>query len=451
MHPFKLSLSELERFCHVVGRSLQSGQSFIDALQTYGRTAKWKSDDVIAAVQRGEHAADAMKQSGSFPPLLVGMAEVGESSGRLGETFLRMADYYRELVRSRRVFQQGLVWPVIQLIAALAVLSLLFLGLEYLKRKVTSLVPPDLFGLGLTPLQNLALVWTVAAVLSIVFLVLAWWLRRGQVPGVIAVLVHRIPAVGTTLKRISVSRFAWALGASIDAGTDAATAIRMGIRGSGDARLRRVEAGLLESIERGESFESALAATGAFPRELVQTVSLGESTGQVTECVERLAEEYDERNALALRRFGQVSGLIVSLAVIALLGGTTISMYARYLQMVDGALQANSSTLDRLREETLAAMSGESLNAAGGPASIREPQSDNELIQTRDQMVEDFVENNEDFKQIESMYSTLRNFNSMTGNEFLDAIAGETPAQKSLREMKEMEKQSENSKGDNPQ
>ena len=426
-----------------MGRSLRTGQSFLDGLQIYGRTSKWRADDVIDAVRRGESAADAMNASGSFPPLLVGMVEVGESSGRLDETFMRMANYYRELIRSRRVFQHGIVWPILQLVAAVAALSLLFLGLDYLQRKVTAVVPPDLFGLGLTPLQNLALVWTVAAIFAAVFLTLFWWLRSGKVPPIIATLIQKIPAVGATLKRISASRFAWALGASIDAGTDAATAIRMAIRGSGDARFRRVESSLLESIRRGESFESALAATGVFPAELVQTVSVGESTGQVTECVERLAEEYDERNAMALRRFGQVSGLIVSLSVIALLGGTAISMYARYLQMVDGALKASSSTLDQIRDDNLAAISDESFAPSASPSGIADAQSDNELIQTRDQMVEDFVENNEDFKQVESMYSTLSRFNEMTPNEFLDAIAGETPAQRTVRENKESKEQSQ--------
>ena len=38
-------------------------------------------------------------------------------------------------------------------------------------------------------------------------------------------------------------------------------------------------------------------------------------------------------------------------------------------------------------------------------------------------MVKDFVENNEDFKQIESMYETLGRFDEMTPDEFLDSIA----------------------------
>ena len=38
-------------------------------------------------------------------------------------------------------------------------------------------------------------------------------------------------------------------------------------------------------------------------------------------------------------------------------------------------------------------------------------------------MVKNFVENNEDFKQIESIYQTLGRYNEMTPDELLDSIA----------------------------
>ena len=48
------------------------------------------------------------------------------------------------------------------------------------------------------------------------------------------------------------------------------------------------------------------------------------------------------------------------------------------------------------------------------------------MLQTRDRMVKDFVENNDDFGKVKSIYSTLGRFNELTPNEFLDAIAGDS-------------------------
>lgn len=462
-HRASFSLPELERFCHLMGLSLRGGQSFVEALRAYSRSGKWEAEPVIDAVIVGESAASALSKSGDFPELLIGMVEVGEAAGKLDETFLRLADYYRELIRSQRMFRQGIFRPVLQLIAAASILSLLFLALDHLQRTVTVVVAPDLFGLGLSPLGNMALVIVVAVVVLLSLGAILWRTSRARGPSPVSSLLRRLPGVGTTWKRISTSRFAWTLGVAIDAGTDAVTAMRWAVRGSADATYKKVEGQLVESLRNGESFEAALAATHRFPPELIQAVAVGEATGQVTECVQRLSLDYDERNAIALRRMGQVSGMVVSLSVVLLLGFTVVSMYSQYMQMVSGALRANSQTLEQMREAVAAGPfdseqildSGSRTMESGGsdsPAvagtaqnsSLTDPNrldpaaassTDNELIQTRDRMVKEFVENNSDFGKIKSIYSTLSRFNEMTPNEFLDAIGGdpvppETPAKR---------------------
>ncbi len=447
------SLPALERFCYLMGLSLRGGQSFVEALRAYSRAGKWDAQPVIDAVINGESAASALKKSADFPELLIGMVEVGEGAGKLDETFLRLADYYRELIRSQRLFRQGIFRPVLQLIAAAGVLSLLFFALDHIQRTVTVVVAPDLFGLGLPPLGNMALVIAVAALFLLALSVLVWRTSRVRGPSRLSGLLRRLPGVGTTWKRISTSRFAWTLGVAIDAGTDAVTAMRWAVRGSSDAAYKRVEKQLIESLQSGESFEAALAATHRFPPELIQAVAVGESTGQITECVQRLSVDYDEQNAIALRRMGQVSGAAVSLSIVLLLGFTVVSMYSQYMQMVSGALSANSQTLQQMREAVASvpldssqilrpgtsgidsalgasALSKSSPMTSNGKGAASASGADNEMIQTRDRMVKEFVENNSDFSKIESIYTTLSRFNEMTPNEFLDAIGGDAPPPK---------------------
>ncbi len=431
-------LHALERFCYLMGLSLRGGQSFVESLRAYSVTGNWDATRAVDAVVGGESAASALKTSGNFPELLIGMVEVGEATGKLDETFLRLADYYRELIRSQRAFRQVIFWPILQLIAAASVLSLLFFALDYLQRKVTVIVAPDLFGLGLQPLGNMALVISVAVAILTMLGVILWRTSRGGIPSPVSGLLRRLPWVGKTWKRIATTRFAWTLGAAIDAGTDAVTAVRLAVRGSSDASYKNVERQLVQSLQNGESFEAALAATQQFPAELIQAVAVGESTGQVTECVQRLSHDYEEQNAIALRRLGQVSGTVVSLSVVILLGFTVVSMYTQYLQMVNGALRANSQTLTQMREaistvpitgDQIMGSASTTLKSNRADSNAIAPDSanenENELIQTRDRMVKQFVENNEDFSKFESIYSTLSRFNEMTPNEFLDAVAGE--------------------------
>src|SRR5690606_15650881 len=111
-------------------------------------------------------------------------------------------------------------------------------------------------------------------------------------------------------------------------------------------------------------------------------------------------------------------------------------MYSQYMQMVSGALSANSQTLQQMREAVAsvpresgqilrpgavgmdsAAVDntpqnstpagsnrlGSAVGSDRGGASEGASDTDNEMIQTRDRMVKEFVENNSDFRKIESV------------------------------------------------
>ena len=63
--------------------------------------------------------ARAMLDSGKyFPPLLVQMVHVGESSGRLDRTLLELAEHYDHRISTRNEFLRGIAWPVIELLMA---------------------------------------------------------------------------------------------------------------------------------------------------------------------------------------------------------------------------------------------------------------------------------------------------------------------------------------------
>lgn len=397
---------------------MQSGITIAETFIAEAEIARGRKRKILDQVARnlrdGEQVAVALEQSGGFPTLLIEMSRVGDEAGVLGEVFLKLANHYRDLVRSRRVFYQGITWPLLQAAAGTLVITLFLLALHYLQSRVPNLVAYDLFQLGLTPLQNLALFWGVVLALLAIPIAVVWCVRKGLVGNVLGRFLGFLPLVGSTWERMATSRFAWSFGTAIDAGVDAVHAVRLGLRGSHHHPFQLHEQEIVQSIERGNSFESSFRQTGVFPTDFLQAVSIGERTGRVTESVQRLSEDYEEQSALSLRRLGQVSGIVVSLSVFALIGVSILAMYAGYMGEVAEALNANTATISELRDT-------ESGSGESSP--------DNSILQTRDRMVKDFVENNEDFQKIESIYTQLGRFGEVSNNEFLDGLLGKTPAQ----------------------
>jgi len=400
-----LSNVQLEKVCYRMGRSLKAGIPFTKALSGESRflsgPLKRAFDQVRSSVGDGSTAADALEKQNCFPSLLVEMVRVGEETGRIDEAFLRLADHYRNLVHMRRSFIQGITWPVLQLIAATGVITLMFLIMAWLQSRMAFFQAPDIFRLGLSPIGNLVLFWSVIAGgcvtswLAIKAAVAGWF---GRLPMRLAL---HIPLLGSTIRTLALSRFAWSFGMAIDSGMDAVRAIRLGVRSTQNHYYAAHEEALAESIADGDEFFVALDRTDAFSAELLQAVQIGEQTGELTESLERLSDDYREQSEFSLRRISQVSGILIFVLVASILGVAVMLMYANYLGTLHEALNNPMGTTEQIAE-------GE--------------KSTNPVIAAKNEAVKDFMEKNEDFNKIKSMYEHLSDINRMTPDEFLDGF-----------------------------
>ncbi len=90
---------------------------------------------ISRAVSQGESLRDALNETGDFfPALFREMVAVGEQTGKLDAIFAQLADNYQERLKLRREFLAVLIWPMIELIAAVAAIGFLILGLGHHKR-----------------------------------------------------------------------------------------------------------------------------------------------------------------------------------------------------------------------------------------------------------------------------------------------------------------------------
>ena len=91
------------RFCRTLSTLLSSGVSILEALEITARTA---GNAVVEAaimttrksIEGGETIAAPLKQTAVFPPMVVQMISVGESTGALDTMLSKIADFYEEEV-----------------------------------------------------------------------------------------------------------------------------------------------------------------------------------------------------------------------------------------------------------------------------------------------------------------------------------------------------------------
>jgi type II secretory pathway component PulF len=289
--------------------------------------------EVAERVRGGSTLAEAMRESSPyFPPLTCELVDVGEQTGNLESLLLRLSEHYQHLLRLRRTFLFGILWPVVQLTVAILVIGLLILLLGVLGTSAT------FFGLqgprGLTIYATVVIGCIVALGLLARGLLRGWF---GPVPGN---LLMRLPVVGTTLQTMALARLAWTLSLALNAGIDARRAIRMALQSTQNRYYTQHAAEVDAVIVRGGQFHEALRRSGAFPEEFLTALENAEITGTESESLTHLSQDYQQRAETATLALT----VAASFAIWALVAGLLIYVIFRlffslYLDPIHEALE----------------------------------------------------------------------------------------------------------------
>jgi type IV pilus assembly protein PilC len=91
------------RFSRTLGTLVSSGVPILDGLSIVSRTSGNKTVETAilnarASIREGETIAEPLGRSGIFPPMVIQMISVGESTGALDSMLSKIADFYEEEV-----------------------------------------------------------------------------------------------------------------------------------------------------------------------------------------------------------------------------------------------------------------------------------------------------------------------------------------------------------------
>jgi type IV pilus assembly protein PilC len=91
------------RFTRTLATLLSSGVSILEAFEITAATAgnailEETIRKIGRNIEKGKTISDPMKESGFFPPMVVQMVSVGETSGELDNMLVKVADYYEDEV-----------------------------------------------------------------------------------------------------------------------------------------------------------------------------------------------------------------------------------------------------------------------------------------------------------------------------------------------------------------
>lgn len=312
--------------CRRAGSSLQAG---LDARRVWekeaergGYTQRFYLSEVSRRVAAGQSVGEAMQAChGYFPPVACEMVEIGERTGRLDEVLLQLAENYEHMLKLRRTFLIGISWPIIELTLAVMVIGLLIFVFGMIGEGKTSII-----GFGLTGTPALVVYFSfVAFAAGAIALPLVALMRGWLGPGPMWLAIQ-IPVIGGCIRMAALSRLGWALAMAHDAGMDARNSLRLALRSTQNVFYTSHAEAVDQSILAGSEMHAALRQTGAFPSDFLDILENGEESGQISEQMTRLSNDYRDRTQSS-------SGMIAVLAGVAVFGLVAVVIIAMIFRL----------------------------------------------------------------------------------------------------------------------
>ncbi|MEM8943996.1 MAG: type II secretion system F family protein [Planctomycetota bacterium] len=340
----RIRLKPLAALCHRLAIATSAGIKDFKVWQSEAergsRTQQKKVEQVVAALTAGNPLPVSLTATGNyFPKLFRQMVEVGDESGQMDRTYKRLAEHYDRALAAKRSFLGKLAWPAFQFGIALLVVGLLIAVMGVLPKQEDG-EAFDILGFGLVGTSGLIRYLNFLIVCAILSLLLIEAFRRGAAwikPIQRAIMV--LPMVGQAFQTLALARFTWAFQLVLGTSMDLRKALPLALDATGNDYYARFGREVALRVENGQDIHSSLAATGVFPKDLLDSIAVGEESGRLAELMERLSNEYQERAGSAISILAQAAGYLIWLMVAAMIVMLIFQLFSSYVGVLNQAAQ----------------------------------------------------------------------------------------------------------------
>jgi len=334
----KCPLPALVAWCRSLRYSLSAGldpvRIFKQQAKSGPRALRWLAAELAEKLGQGESLEDALApHHNRFPPLFLELVAVGEQTGRLEDTFQMLEEYYQTLLSVQRNFRAQMVYPIIQFVAAVFIISAMIWVLGILGLKF------DPLGFGLTGTSGaLTILGIAAAFVGVIVVVLKISAESVQFRARMEGMLMWVPAWGAAFLAFAVMRFAVALRMCAEAGLRAEKTLHYCFRATANTAFSSGEARAVEVVKRGGDLLDAIKASRApFPSEFMETLITGEETGNTSEVMERLARHLREEAERKLKLAAQFTSYAIYAMVAIMIIFLIFRIFSTYIGMLNQA------------------------------------------------------------------------------------------------------------------
>jgi MSHA biogenesis protein MshG len=299
----KVSLEELIVFCRQMYALMRSGVPILRAINgmvesANSKTLKKALIDIGKQLEGGYTFSSALNGHPKiFDHLFISLIHVGENTGQLEQSFLKLTSYLERDLATRKRIKAALRYPSMVLIAISAALVILNIFVIPTFANMFAKLGADLpFATQFIIASSNFFIhyWPHLIVLVIAVVILIkkslqtkqgryQWDRRKI----------NIPIIGSIIERSILARFSHSFAIVLKAGVPMTTGLSLVAEAVDNSYMQEKISAMRQNIESGESLLRSTIASALFTPLVIQMVSVGEETGRVDELLVEVGDYYE--------------------------------------------------------------------------------------------------------------------------------------------------------------
>jgi MSHA biogenesis protein MshG len=263
-----------------------------------------------------------------FSAFFVSMVQIGEMTGMLEETFMRMAEYIEFEQRMRDNIKGAIRYPifVVAAISIAIVILNIFVIPAFAKVFEKAHAPLPMLTRALISFSDFMVHYWPPLLAVVVGAALAFRIYIGTVSGRYKWDRYklRLPIAGKIILKGTLARFARSLALAFKSGIPIVQGLNVVGMVVDNEFMRASVEQMRDGVERGESISRTARATGVFNSVVLQMISVGEETGEMDSLMFEVAAMYEREVDYDVKTLGAqiepilVTGLGVVVLILAL-------------------------------------------------------------------------------------------------------------------------------------
>lgn len=297
---------------------------------------------VKSEIEAGSGLAEALaRHPRVFNEFFIRLVEAGEVSGTLDTSLKRVGIQLEKLGRLKAKVVKALMYPIITLVVAVAVLIFLLVKVipevsKLYKESSAQLPEVTQFVLGLSTWLQGNWIFIVMGLVGTVFGAMFGY-RVESIQKIVDPLILRLPVLGGLIKKSSIARFTRTMATLVASGVPLLTGFQICMRIIQNLAIRDTVQASASGVQEGKSIVYGLSKGGFFPPMVLHMISIGEMTGKLDDLLAKVADIYDDEVDDAV---DAMTGLLQPMLIVGV-GGIVafllLSMYLPIFQLAEKA------------------------------------------------------------------------------------------------------------------